>query len=91
VSISDPAALDAVARFLEGPVDSFPDPYDCVREADAIILLTDWEDYRKLDWGRVASVARPNALVLDSWRIATGPAMARFTYVALGIGPSVGS
>jgi UDPglucose 6-dehydrogenase len=87
VGISDPKALDSAGRALEGLADSFVNPYDCVRGADAIILMTDWEEYRSIDWRRVATAAAPGALVLDSWRIARKNDMSSFNYFPLGVGP----
>ncbi len=40
------------------------DPYEVAKDADALLILTEWPEFRKLDWERVRSMmARP--LVLD--------------------------
>ena len=40
------------------------DPYDVARGADALLVLTEWEQFRRLDWKRIhKEMARP--LVID--------------------------
>ena len=64
VRASDPVAIER-ARTVLGGVDFFTDPYDVARGADALLLLTEWREYRELDWQRIqAEMARP--LVLDA-------------------------
>ena len=41
-----------------------PDPYAAVQHADAVMLVTEWEAYRRLDLRRVASLLR-NPVLLD--------------------------
>jgi UDPglucose 6-dehydrogenase len=41
------------------------DPYEVARAADALLLLTEWREYRELDWKRIhKEMSRP--LVLDA-------------------------
>jgi UDPglucose 6-dehydrogenase len=64
VRASDPVAIERARPGLEG-VEFCPNPYDVARGADALVLLTEWDEYRALDWNRVyAQMARP--LVLDA-------------------------
>ncbi len=64
VRASDPVAIERARAGLEG-VEFCPNPYDVARGADALVLLTEWDEYRALDWNRVyAQMARP--LVLDA-------------------------
>ena len=37
------------------------DPYEAVRDADAVLILTGWPEYRDLDWQRIKELmAAPN-------------------------------
>lgn len=38
------------------------DPYECVREAAAILLLTKWPEYGELDWANIDKSAREGGL-----------------------------
>ena len=64
VRVTDPVAIDRARKVLSG-VEFIADPYAAVRGADAVLLLTEWKEYKSLDWGRVAKeMSRP--LVLDA-------------------------
>ena len=61
-------ATDPVARPNARPcfrnTELVDDPYECVRGADAVLLVTEWPEYVGLDWGRVATLVR-RPLVVD--------------------------
>jgi UDPglucose 6-dehydrogenase len=48
----DPVAGDAAARVLGG-VDVVNDPYLACKEADVLVVLTEWDEFRTLDFERV--------------------------------------
>jgi UDPglucose 6-dehydrogenase len=63
VRASDPVAIERARGVLRN-VELLEDPYEVARNADALLLLTEWQEYRELDWKRVHSeMARP--LVFD--------------------------
>jgi UDPglucose 6-dehydrogenase len=64
VRATDPVAIERASGVLSG-ASLLKDPYEVAKGADALLLLTEWSDYRDLDWSRVYSLmARP--LVLDA-------------------------
>lgn len=86
VTVHDPRALEAVKQLLGDVVSYCSDPYQASVGAKAIILLTDWPEYRELDWDKIAKLAQPKAIVFDSWRISSNRDMSVFTYIPLGVG-----
>ncbi|HVW45102.1 MAG TPA: UDP-glucose/GDP-mannose dehydrogenase family protein [Amycolatopsis sp.] len=40
-----------------------PDPYQVAECADAVVILTEWPEFRELDWSRMAAAARRPAVV----------------------------
>lgn len=63
VSAFDPQAI-ANARSTHPELVSCRDPYETAVRADALLLLTEWDEFRVLDWQRIReTMARP--LVLD--------------------------
>jgi UDPglucose 6-dehydrogenase len=84
VTVTDPKALgNAAKRFPELQFE--PDMYDAMSKADALLLLTEWEQYRNLDPHELLSqLGSPRILdgrnVLDpeKWRAAG------WTYRGLG-------
>jgi UDPglucose 6-dehydrogenase len=86
VALHDPLALEVACSLLGDSVVCFADPYECLTGAAAIALLTDWPQYGVIDWQRVATLALPGSLILDSWRTAKNADMSAFTYIPVGIG-----
>ncbi len=64
VRATDPEAMTrAQGVFLD--LHFSADPYEIARGADALLLLTEWEQYRRLDWKRIQTeMARP--LIVDA-------------------------
>jgi UDPglucose 6-dehydrogenase len=64
VRATDPEAMTR-ARTVFPSVHYSADPYEIARGADALLLLTEWEQYRRLDWKQIrVDMARP--LVIDA-------------------------
>jgi UDPglucose 6-dehydrogenase len=63
VTAFDPVAED-VARGLITGVEFCPSAMDCAEGCDAIVLVTEWNEFRELDFAEVARRMRGN-LVLD--------------------------
>ena len=86
VVVTDPAALDNARRVLPR-LDYADTAADAARDADAVLLLTEWDDFRNLDPKALGSVVRQrvivdarNVLDRDEW------AAAGWTVRALGRG-----
>ncbi len=63
VRATDPEAM-ARARAIFPDLTLLVDPYEVARGADALLILTEWEQFRRLDWKRIRNeMARP--LVID--------------------------
>jgi UDPglucose 6-dehydrogenase len=80
----DPEAMEK-AKILLPEITYCKDGYEAAKGADAVLLLTEWEEFRKMDWCRLAAlVERPliidgrNALRLDDL-IRNG-----FEYIGIG-------
>jgi UDPglucose 6-dehydrogenase len=59
----DPKAMDKARAVLPGVIYE-ADPYAAAREADALILATEWPEFTNLDWEKIQSeMARP--LLMD--------------------------
>jgi len=63
LSATDPQAIER-ARALFPDVRYSADPYEVAKGADALLILTEWPEYKALDWERIKrSMVRP--LLLD--------------------------
>ena len=68
LAISDPKAL-ANAKLDLADVEGVAyedDPYAAAKDADAVLLMTDWKAYPQLDWRRIYDSMRKPALVFDT-------------------------
>lgn len=84
VTVHDPRAVDNARRMFPD-LDYADSAIDAARDADVVLLLTEWSDYRDLDPATISPVVRKatlidarNALDPDRWRTAG------WTYRALG-------
>lgn len=57
VRAHDPAAMENARNALQG-VEFFEDPYRMADGADALVLLTEWPEYRELDLSKIAKTMR---------------------------------
>jgi len=89
VSVHDPKALSAAKNVVGDNVSYFDDPYECVKDAAGIILLTNWQDYEAFNWKLAETMAKDRALLLDSWRTLRGMNLGSFRYQGLGTGPDI--
>jgi UDPglucose 6-dehydrogenase len=90
VRATDPEAMTR-ARAVFPTLNYSEDPYDVARGADALLILTEWEQYRRLDWKRVREeMARP--LLIDARNMLRPADMAAlgFEYISFGRPDQVG-
>lgn len=88
----DPAAMErAQLEFAEGTNISFAkSAYEAAKNADALLVLTDWEEFAALDFKRMKQALR-HPIVIDGRNLYTRKEMARhgFTYFSVGRPESV--
>jgi UDPglucose 6-dehydrogenase len=81
----DPAAMDR-ARFVLGSSVTFTDSaYDAAHGADALLILTEWEEFANLDLGRIRQELK-YPIVIDGRNLYDPDTMANegFTYYSVG-------
>jgi UDPglucose 6-dehydrogenase len=62
VVATDPVAIPAVQKLLGQRVRFAPSNYDCAEGADALALVTEWRDYRRPNFQRLAALMRGKAV-----------------------------
>jgi UDPglucose 6-dehydrogenase len=60
---TDPKAIENARGEFDG-CEYFDDPYEMARDCDALILVTEWPEYVKLDWPRIAELMK-GVLIFD--------------------------
>ena len=68
VRVYDPVAMDECRRRIGSQVNYCRDMYDAVLDADALLLLTEWKEFRLPTWGVIKKAMR-RPLVIDGRNI----------------------
>jgi UDPglucose 6-dehydrogenase len=63
VAVHDPEALDAARHYFRDRVTYCDTNYDALKDADALIVLTEWKQYRGVDLARVRSMLRQPVII----------------------------
>ncbi len=85
VTVHDPKAMDEARRHFGDRVRYVEHRYDALEGADALVVLTEWQEYRVLDFDRAKALMR-RPVVIDA-RNLYEPARMRqhgFTYDSIG-------
>ena len=81
----DPAAMDTARRVFGDRISYSERDYDAVEGADALVVMTDWLEYRRPDFGRVKSMMR-SPVIFDARNLYKDDKMRelQFKYYPLG-------
>ena len=80
----DPEAMENAKKILKG-VTYCKDAYEAAKGADALIILTEWNEFKELDLKKIKSLLN-NPLIIDGRNI-YGPAIMKkegFKYISIG-------
>ncbi len=85
----DPKGVEQAKAELTG-VEYTPDAYSCIAGADALCLVTEWEQFRALDLDRIKSLLKA-PIIIDMRNIYKPEDMRRrgFTYYSIGRKPVI--
>jgi UDPglucose 6-dehydrogenase len=84
VSAYDPIAEEEARKLIPG-VEFAPGPLDAVEGADAIVLVTEWDEFKSLDWDEVAKTMA-GRVVIDGRNALDGRRLRSAGLVYEGIG-----
>ncbi|MCI0586602.1 MAG: UDP-glucose/GDP-mannose dehydrogenase family protein [Planctomycetes bacterium] len=87
VRATDPEAIPTARRIFGERVSFFEKPYDALSGADALLLVTEWNEYRHPDLDRMRGLLR-QPVIFDG-RNVYSPKVLRehgFTYYGIGVG-----
>lgn len=89
VQAYDPVAMEEAPRYIAQPVIYAADEYAALEQADALMLLTEWREFRLPDWERVYKAMR-RPLILDGRNIYKAKELISygFEYHCIGVSAS---
>jgi UDPglucose 6-dehydrogenase len=81
----DPAAMDEARRRLDDRISYAATNYDALNGADALVIVTDWNEYRHPDFIRIKETLR-KPIVIDGRNLYSPEKLAKlgFTYRSFG-------
>jgi len=81
----DPAAMERALQVITGDVTYAEDPYQAAVGADALLILTDWEEFASLDLARIKGLLR-YPIVIDGRNLYSREVMQKhgLLYVSVG-------
>lgn len=81
----DPVSMTQAQRLLPGGVEFCNDPYSVVADADAVLLLTEWNEFKQVDFEKVKGLMRQPYL-FDGRNLYDPQEMSKlgFTYRSIG-------
>jgi UDPglucose 6-dehydrogenase len=80
----DPKSMDKAREFLKD-IKFCADPYQAVKDADCLLLLTEWEEFRKADFAKVQELMR-QAVIFDGRNFFDEQALGKMGFEYYGIG-----
>jgi UDPglucose 6-dehydrogenase len=90
VRVHDPKGMAEARKFLTG-VTWCEHPYDTMQDASALVLMTEWPEYRNLDLARVGKLLKDPVVVdLRNMYVPDEMAAAGLRYTGIGRGHSAG-
>jgi UDPglucose 6-dehydrogenase len=85
VRAHDPEAADRAREILDGRIEFCPINYDCLKSADALLVVTEWDEFRHPDFAKMKSLMK-SPVIFDGRNIYDPRRMKSegFTYYAMG-------
>lgn len=84
IRATDPVAIENAKKILKS-VQFFQDAYKALKGSEALLLVTDWEEYQQLDFARIKSLMK-KAVVVDGRNFLPAKKLKKMGFVYEGIG-----
>ncbi|MEJ7684334.1 MAG: UDP-glucose/GDP-mannose dehydrogenase family protein [Segetibacter sp.] len=88
VQAYDPVAMEEAAHMVDDKVIFTRGAIDAVKGADAVVLVTEWAEFRLPDWNKIKTIMKGD-VIFDGRNIynPSEVAEAGFSYYAIGLQP----
>jgi UDPglucose 6-dehydrogenase len=86
----DPVAMEEAKHFADDRVIFTKDAFDAIKGVDALLLVTEWPEFRLPDWTKIKTVM-PGRVIFDGRNIYQANEIAEegFTYYGIGLQPKI--
>ncbi len=86
----DPAAMKETKKYIGNKIRYFDNYYDAVKGADALVIVTEWNEFRRPDFDRIKSLMK-EPVIFDGRNIYDPAKLTEKGFVYYGIGRNGGS
>lgn len=86
VIVYDPIAMEEAHKSLGDGVTYAKDMYEAAMDADAVLLLTEWKEFRMPSWTVIKKLMKHHQLIIDGRNIYDKQALQEHGFTHLGIG-----
>jgi UDPglucose 6-dehydrogenase len=85
IRVHDPMAIDKTREQFGNSIEYSRDIIQCIDDTDCVILMTEWEEYKKLN-GQTFKKYMRNPNVIDARRVLMWNKIKGINYLAIGLG-----
>jgi len=89
INVYDPKGMDNAKRYYDGNknIAFFEEKYNSVKKSDALLLLTEWKEFRTFDFKKIKETMN-QAIIFDGRNIYNKKELGRYgiTYYQVGVG-----
>lgn len=85
LSVYDPAAMGNIKKLFGEKIKYFPDPYSCVKNTDALIIVTEWNEFKQIDLEKIKKLMNHH-YIFDGRNIYSPQIMKRFKFKYYSVG-----
>lgn len=89
VCVTDPKALPNARQDLAHYGDAIvyeENPYKAAKDADAVVVMTDWKEFAELNWRKIRRAMRTPAFVYDTRNCLDVPLLRKLGFTVLSVG-----
>ncbi len=81
----DPVAMDNAKKIFGNKIYFAKNPYDCVKDSDCVCLVTEWDEFKKIDFKKVFKMVK-HPVMIDGRNLYNPKEMRDigFTYISVG-------
>lgn len=81
----DPVAMDNAKKIFGNKIYFAKNPYDCVKDSDCVCLVTEWDEFKKIDFKKVFKMVK-HPVMIDGRNLYNPKEMREigFTYISVG-------
>lgn len=88
IKVHDPESMENVKKLFGDKISYHPTPYEAAEGADALLIVTEWPEFRTPDFDRLNTILK-NKVVFDGRNLYDLPVMKDLNYTYYSIGREV--